>query len=78
MTFITSGYLDAIWKSQRGRWISFCQSCCLFFLFFFFFFVQVPDCDYFYIIKILSSIHGLITLIGGGVLKVKGFGEARV
>lgn len=43
-----------------------------------FFFVQVPDCDYFYIIKILSSIHGLITLIGGGVLKVKGFGEARV
>lgn len=75
MTFITSGYLDAIWKSQRWRWISFCQGCCLFFLLFF---VQVPDCDYFYIIKILLAIHGLITLLGGGVLKVKGSGEAHI
>lgn len=47
-------------------------------IFFLLFFVQAPDCDYFYIIKIPLLIHSLSTLMGGEVLRVKGFGGANV
>lgn len=47
----------------------------LFSLFFLLFFVQVPSCDYFLYNK---NPHNLTMLMGGEVLRVKGFGGANV
>lgn len=44
-------------------------------IFFLLFFVQVPSCDYFLYNK---NPHNLTMLMGGEVLRVKGFGGANV